>query len=104
MLDHIARDMSDKEKEERLNLFKSALKYVCDRVAKGKMSSDVGYPFYRGDILLLVMLIEQELRVAPSDWKEPLNAKRLAAIREKLGDMAGNAPEMSKAEAQQFRE
>jgi hypothetical protein len=96
--------MSDKESQEILNLFKSALEYVADRVAQGKKGGDANYPLNRGDIILLVMLIEQELRIAPLDWTDPLNAKRLTAIREKLGDMAIDAPQMSDAEAQQFRD
>jgi len=54
--------------------------------------------------MILIMLIDRELPVASSDWTNPLNGKRLAAIREKLGDFAVDAPQMSKAEAQQFRE
>ena len=50
------------------------------------------------------MLIDRELLVAPSDPTDPLNAKRLAAIREKLGNFAIDAPHMSKEEARQFRE
>jgi hypothetical protein len=94
--------MNYKENEDKQKLFKSALEYVTDRLAKRETRSD--YPLNRGDIILLVMLIEQESRGASSDWMDPLNAKRLTAMREKLGDMAGNAPQMSKAEAQQFRE
>jgi len=54
--------------------------------------------------MLLVMLIDRELPVAPSDWTEPLNVKRLRAIREKLGSLAVDSPKMSKEEAKQFRE
>ena len=96
--------MSDMGNQETPKLFKSALGYVSDRIAKGKKGGHAGYPLNRGDIILLVMLIEQELRSASLDWKEPLNVKRLAAIREKLGDIAGDTPQMSKAEAQLFRE
>lgn len=99
----IARGMSDKEKEATQKVFKSALEYVADRLAKGEEGGGADYPLNRGDIVLLVMLIEQELGRAPSDWTDPLNAKRLEAIRQKLGNMAGDAPQMSKAEAQQFR-
>ncbi len=96
--------MSDKEREQKRDLLKSASAYVADKLASGGQAGGADYPLNRGDILLLVTLIEQELRRAPSDWTDPLNAQRLAAIREKLGDMAGNAPQMSRAEAQQFRE
>ena len=96
--------MSNMDNQETPNLFKSALDYVSDRIAKSKKGDGAGHPLNRGDIILLVMLVEQELRAASLDWKEPLNAKRLAAIREKLGDIAGDAPQMSKAEAQLFRE
>jgi hypothetical protein len=96
--------MNENENQEKLKLFKSAMDYLADRVANGKKGGASDYPLNRGDIILLVMLIEQELRIASSDWADPLNAKRLTAIREKLGNLAGEAPQMSKAEAQQFRE
>ena len=54
--------------------------------------------------MILLMLIERELRAASSDWRDPLNGKRLTAVREKLGDLAVNAPQMSGGEAQGFRE
>lgn len=49
--------------------------------------------------MILVLLINQELQ-AESAIADP---KRLAAIREKLGDLVCDAPEMSKEEAQIFR-
>jgi hypothetical protein len=96
--------MNDKEKEERQNLLKLALEYFAERATKNKEAREAGYPLNRGDLIVLVMLIEQQLRQASADWTDPLNAKRLTAIREKLGDIAGDAPQMSRAEAQQFRE
>jgi hypothetical protein len=50
-------------------------------------------------LLLLAVLIEQEMQ-AKSPIADPL---RLAAVREKLGDLVADAPEMSKEEAQKFR-
>lgn len=88
----------------KLKLFSSAAEYLAAKVKEGKKDGDSGHPLNRGDIMLLVMLIDQELPTAASDWRDPLNAKRLAAVREKLGNLIPDAPEMSKAEAQQFRE
>ena len=49
--------------------------------------------------MLLVVLIDQEIQANP-----PIaNAIRLVAMREKLGDLVADAPEMSKEEAQKFR-
>jgi hypothetical protein len=101
---HIRAAMNDKEHDQKLKLFKSALDYITGKLAEGKKGDGTSYPLNRGDVIILVTLIEQELQFASSDWTDPLNAKRLAAIREKLGSMAGDAPQMSKAEAQQFRE
>ena len=49
--------------------------------------------------MLLVILIDQELH-ATAPIGDPM---RLAAIREKLGDLVCDAPEMSKEEAQRFK-
>jgi hypothetical protein len=48
---------------------------------------------------MLVLLLDQEMQ-AETPIADP---KRLAAIREKLGDLVADAPEMSKEEAQKFR-
>lgn len=49
--------------------------------------------------MILVVLIDQELQANPP-IADPI---RLAALREKLGDLVADAPEMSKEEAQKFR-
>src|ERR1700731_1278739 len=59
-----------------------AAKYLLTRRTKSTQNSKA-YPLNRGDILLLVVLIEQEIKAtAPC-----ADRKRLAAIREKLGDL-----------------
>ncbi len=79
--------------------YETAIQYVAGRREKRAESAVPPYPLNRGDLLLLVMLIEQETKAEnPS-----ADLKRLAAIREKLGDLVFAAPEMSKEEAQQFR-
>jgi len=96
--------MNDEELDQKLKLFKSALEYLAGKVAAGKKADDTNYPLNRGDIIMLVTLLDQELQFAPSDWTYPLNVKRLTAIRDKLGNVAFDAPQMSRTEAQQFRE
>ena len=96
--------MNDEELNQKLKPLKSAIEYVGAKVVKGSKDQGTNYPLNTGDIMLLVMLIERELPVAPSDWTEPLNVKRLRAIREKLGSLAVDSPKMSKEEAKQFRE
>jgi len=49
--------------------------------------------------MVLVVLIDQELQANPP-IADPV---RLAAVREKLGDLVSDAPEMSKEEAQKFK-
>jgi len=49
--------------------------------------------------MLLVVLIDQELQATPP-IADPI---RLAAVREKLGDLVADAPEISKEEAQKYR-
>jgi hypothetical protein len=77
----------------------SASLYVLSRRDKCDKGVEKTYPLCRGDLLILVMLIDQDLAAA-SPSADP---KRLAAIRGKLGDLVFEAPEMSKEEAQQFR-
>ena len=96
--------MTDEERNQKLELQKAALEYLTAKLAGGKKESATTYPLNRGDIMILLMLIEQELGSASSDWRDPLNGKRLTAIREKLGDLAVNAPQMSTKEAKGFRE
>jgi hypothetical protein len=84
--------------EQRMN-YQSAIHYIASRREKKTGNADNAYPLCRGDLLLLVMLIDQEMKAASPS----ADLKRLAAIREKLGDMVCDAPEMTKEEAQQFR-
>jgi hypothetical protein len=96
--------MNDEERNQQLELQKAALDYLTAKLAGGNKESAKTHRLNRGDIMIMLMLIERELRSASSDWRDPLNGKRLTAIREKLGDFAINAPEMSREEAQEFRE
>ena len=84
--------------DEQKKHYETAMHYVLNRREKDSESEGT-YPLNRGDILLLVLLIDQERKAA----SPAVDLKRLAAIREKLGDLVFGAPEMSKAEAQQFR-
>jgi hypothetical protein len=77
----------------------TAANYLLSRREKNTNSDVKSYPLNRGDILFLVLLIEQETKAATPC----ADLNRLAAIREKLGDLVHTAPEMSKEEAQQFR-
>jgi hypothetical protein len=79
--------------------YESAINYVASHREKRGQGDDKTYPLNRGDILLLVMLIDQEMKAA----NPAADLKRLAAMRGKLGDLVFDAPEMSKEEAQQFR-
>lgn len=96
--------MNDDERNQKQKLHKTAVDYITGKVANGKKDGDTCYPLNRGDIMLLVMLIDRELPTASANFTDPFNQKRLAAIREKLRNFAIDAPQMSKAEAQQFRE
>lgn len=73
---------------------------AVSRREKGNKGDEKTYPFNRGDIPILVTLLEQEIKAA----SPAADLRRLAAIRGKLGDMVCEAPEMSKEEAQQFRQ
>src|SRR5437660_11902912 len=79
--------------------YKTAITYVASRRHKKVESADKTYPLNRGDLMLLVILIDQELH-ATAPIGDPM---RLAAIREKLGDLVCDAPEMSKEEAQRLK-
>jgi hypothetical protein len=79
--------------------YASASEYVASRRDKSDKGAEKTYPINRGDLLILVMLIDQDIHAATPS----ADPKRLAAIRGKLGDLVSEAPEMSKEEAQQFR-
>ncbi len=81
------------ESTDKHKHFENAIHYVSAQIAQGKKSNDQGLPLNRGDLLLLVMLLEQEMTASPADLK------RLTAIRGKLGDLVFDAPQMSKEEA-----
>jgi hypothetical protein len=85
--------------DEQRKHYASASQYVLSRRDKNEKSANKTYPLNRGDILILVMLIDQDISAATPS----ADIKRLAAIREKLGDLVFNAPEMSKEEAEPFR-
>jgi hypothetical protein len=79
--------------------YESAISYVASRRDKQNGSGDKTWPLNRGDLMLLVVLIDQEIQANP-----PIaDPTRLAAVREKLGHLVADAPEMSKEEAQKFR-
>jgi len=96
--------MTDENRDQKRKLIAAATEFLTAKLKEGKTQGDAIYPLNRGDIMILVMLIDRELPVASSDWMDPLNGKRLTAIRQKLGDFFIDTPQMSKAEAQQFRE
>src|SRR5258708_214314 len=79
--------------------YKTAITYVASRRDKRDKSADNTYPLNRGDLMVLVVLIDQELQANPP-IADPI---RLAAVREKLGDLVCDALEMSKEEAQKFK-
>jgi hypothetical protein len=79
--------------------YETASTYLVSRREKKEKNADKTWPLNRGDLMMLVLLIDQELQ-AESPIADP---KRLAAIREKLGDLVYDAPEMPKEEAQVFR-
>ncbi len=85
--------------DEQKKHYETAIHYVASRREKGSQTGANPYPLNRGDILLLVVLIEEEMAAAAP----AADLRRLTAVREKLGDLVHAAPEMSKAEAQQFR-
>jgi hypothetical protein len=79
--------------------YETAINYVASRRQKSDQSADKTWPLNRGDLMLLVVLIDQELQATPP-IADPI---RLAAVREKLGDLVADASEISKEEAQKFR-
>jgi hypothetical protein len=86
------------EPSEKQKQFLAAVEFVSCQIAQGKKVNDKIYPLNRGDIIYLVMLVENEMKSNPS------LLKRFSALHEKLGHMAFDAPQMSKEEAQQFRD
>ena len=86
------------EPNEKQMQFMAAVEFVSNQIAQGKNTNGKIYPLNRGDIIYLVLILENEMKTDPS------LLKRFAAIREKLGQMAFDAPQMSKEEAQQFRD
>ena len=86
------------EPSEKQKQFTAAVEFVSNQIAQGKKINGKSYPLNRGDIIYLVLLVENEMKADPS------LLKRFTAIREKLGQMAFDAPQMSKEEAQQFRD
>jgi hypothetical protein len=69
-----------------------------EHIKLGKKSNNNKFPLCRGDIMILVKLINQEMEADPS------TLKRLNAIREKPGDLVFDAPEMSRDEAKEFKD
>jgi hypothetical protein len=87
--------ITDEQKEH----YTTASGYLVNCREKKPDGSDKRYPLCRGDIMQLVVLIDQELKAAT-----PIgDLKRFRAIREKLGDVFFDSPEMTREEAQQFR-
>ena len=79
--------------------YETAISYVARHRDKQAGNADKSWPLNRGDLMLLVVLIDQEMQANP-----PIaDAIRLVAMREKLGDLIAGAPEMFKEEAQKFR-
>jgi hypothetical protein len=79
--------------------YETAITYLVSRREKREQSADKTWLLNRGDLLMLVLLIDQELQAS-----SPIaDSIRLAAVREKLGDLVADAPEMAKEEAQKFR-
>jgi hypothetical protein len=79
--------------------YETASTYVLSRREKKGEGAGKRWPLNRGDLMFLVVIIDQELQATPP-IADPI---RLAAVREKLGDLVADAPEMSKEEAQEFR-
>ncbi len=78
--------------------FTDAINYVGGLVTLGRKSNNAKYPICRGDLLVLIKLINQEIEV------DPLSINRLTALREKLGDLVFEAPEMTREEAKALKE
>jgi hypothetical protein len=79
--------------------YETASTYLVSRRDRKEQSADKTWPLNRGDLLVLILLIDQEMQA-----ETPIaDTKRFAAIREKLGDLVFDAPEMSKEEAQKFK-
>jgi hypothetical protein len=85
--------------KKQLKHYATAITYVARRSSKKGEEAAKTWPLNRGDLMLLVALIEQELQAGPP-LADPL---RLEAMREKLGDLVADAPQMSKEEARKFK-
>lgn len=85
--------------EEQRRYYETAIRYLASCCEKSGKNQDKTYPLNRGDIMILVMLIEQELKAATP----AADLKRFTAIRRKLGELVCDLPQMTKEEAQQFR-
>jgi hypothetical protein len=79
--------------------YETAISFVASHRDRKDTSAEKAWPLNRGDLMLLVVLIDQELQAA-SPIADPI---RLAAVREKLGALVCDSPEMSKDEARKFR-
>jgi hypothetical protein len=79
--------------------YETAITYLASRRDKPDAPLEKAWPLNRGDLMLLVVLIDQELQARPP-IADPI---RLAAVREKLGALVAAAPEMSKEEARKFK-
>jgi hypothetical protein len=86
------------ENIEKQKHFMNAVNYLAEHVKLGKKSNNNKYPLCRGDIMMLVKLINQEMEADPSALK------RLTAIRGKMGDLVFNSPEMSREEAKELKD
>jgi hypothetical protein len=91
--------INQKITEAQRKHYESAITFVASHRQKKDESADKTYPLNRGDLMLLVLLVDQELQANPP-IADPI---RLAAVREKLGDLVCDVSEMSKEEAQKFR-
>ncbi|HXA44433.1 MAG TPA: hypothetical protein VNZ25_02910 [Candidatus Angelobacter sp.] len=86
------------ENVEKQKHFADAINYLAEHIKQGKKSNNNIFPLCRGDIMMLVKLINQEMQADPSALK------RLTAIRGKLGDLVFDAPEMSREEAKELKD
>jgi hypothetical protein len=86
------------ENIEKQKHFADAINYLAGHIKQGKKSNNNTFPLCRGDIMMLVKLINQEMQADPSALK------RLTAIRGKLGDLVFDAPEMSREEAKELKD
>jgi hypothetical protein len=86
------------ENIEKQKHFVDAINFLTEQIKQGKKGNNSRFPLCRGDIMMLVKLINQEMEADPS------TLKRLTAIRGKLGDLVFDAPEMSREEAKELKD